>query len=48
MDLILDCGADYGTDDHYIATELFVEKDKRDMFLTLPNKEIMFNWLRRK
>ena len=48
MDLILDCGADYGTDDHYIATELFVKKDKRDMFLMLPNKEIMFNWLRRK
>ncbi|KAG2549854.1 hypothetical protein PVAP13_9KG257352 [Panicum virgatum] len=48
MDLILDCGADYGTDDHYIATELFVKKENRDMFLTLPNKEIMFNWLRRK
>ena len=48
MDLILDCGADYGTDDHYIATELFVKKDQRDMFLTLPTREIRFNWLRRK
>ena len=26
MDLVLDCGAGYGTDEHYIATELFVKK----------------------
>ena len=32
MELVLDCGADYGTDEHYIATELFVKKDQRDMF----------------
>lgn len=48
MDLILDCGADYGSDEHFIATELFVKKDQRDMFMTLPNKEFRFNWLRRK
>jgi len=48
MELVLDCGADYGTDEHYIATELFVKKDQRDMFLTLPTREIRFNWLRRK
>ncbi|KAG2541387.1 hypothetical protein PVAP13_9NG679100 [Panicum virgatum] len=33
---------------HYIATEFFVKKDQRDMFLTLPTREIRFNWLRRK
>jgi len=48
MELVLDCGADYGTDEHYIATELFDKKDQRDMFLTLPTREIRFNWLRRK
>ncbi|RLM69715.1 L10-interacting MYB domain-containing protein-like [Panicum miliaceum] len=48
MDLVLDIGADYGTDEHYIATELFVKKDQRDMFLILPTKEIRFNWLTRK
>ena len=48
MELVLDCGADYGTDEHYIATEFFVKKDQRDMFLTLPTREIRFNWLRRK
>nr|XP_025882369.1 L10-interacting MYB domain-containing protein isoform X2 [Oryza sativa Japonica Group] len=48
MDLVLDCGADYGSDEHFIAIELFVKKDQRDMFMTLPNKEFRFNWLRRK
>lgn len=48
MDLVLDCGANYGSDEHFIATELFVKKDQRDMFMTLPNKEFRFNWLRRK
>lgn len=28
MDLVLDCGAGYGTDEHFIATELFVKKDQ--------------------
>jgi len=48
MDQVLMCGADYDTDEHYIATELFVKKDQRDMFMTLPTKVIRFNWLRRK
>jgi hypothetical protein len=48
MDLVLDCGADYGTNEHFITMELFVEKDQRDMFLTFSTKEIKFNWLRRK
>ncbi|XP_004973164.1 zinc finger CCCH domain-containing protein 43-like [Setaria italica] len=48
MDLVLECGAGYDTDEHYIATELFVKKDQREMFMTLPTNEIRFNWLRRK
>lgn len=43
MDLVLECGAGYDIDEHYIATELFV-KDQGEMFMTLPR----FNWLRRK
>jgi hypothetical protein len=48
MDLVLECGAGYDTDEHYIATELFVKKDQRKMFMTLPTNETRFNWLRRK
>jgi len=48
MDLVLDCGAEYDTNEHFIATELFVKKDQREMFMTLPTKEIRLNWLRRK
>lgn len=48
MDIVLECGADYGTDEHFIATELFVKKDQRDMFMTLPTNEIRLDWLRRK
>jgi hypothetical protein len=47
MDLVLECGAGYDTDEHYIAIELFVKKDQREMFMTLPTNEIRFNWLRR-
>ncbi|XP_004959440.1 zinc finger CCCH domain-containing protein 43-like [Setaria italica] len=42
MDLVLDCGAGYGADEHFIATELFVKKDQRDMFMTFPTKDIRF------
>ena len=48
MEVVLECGAGYDTDEHYIATELFVKKDQREMFMTLPTNEIRFNWLRRK
>ncbi|PVH39226.1 hypothetical protein PAHAL_5G459500 [Panicum hallii] len=48
MDLVLDCGADYGSNEHDIATQLFVKKDQREMFLTLPTREIRFSWLTRR
>jgi hypothetical protein len=47
MDLVVECGADYGSDEHFIATQLFVKKEQRDMFMTMPTNEIRFNWLRR-
>jgi hypothetical protein len=48
MDLVLDCGADYDSNEHDIATQLFVKRDQREMFLTLPTREIRFNWLTRR
>ena len=48
MEVVLECGVGYDTNEHYIATELFVKKDQREMFITLPTNEIRFNCLRRK
>jgi hypothetical protein len=48
MDLVLKCGADYGSNEHDIATQLFVKRDQREMFLTLPTNEIRFQWLIRR
>jgi len=48
MEVVLECGAGYDTDEHCIATELFVKKDQREMLIILPTNEIIFNWLRRK
>jgi hypothetical protein len=48
MDLVLECGAGYDTNEHYIASELFVKKHQREMFITFPTNEIRFNWIRRK
>uniref|UniRef100_A0A0A8ZFI4 Uncharacterized protein n=1 Tax=Arundo donax TaxID=35708 RepID=A0A0A8ZFI4_ARUDO len=48
MDLVVECGAWEGSDEHYIATELFVQADHRDMFKTFKTNEGRFNWLKRK
>lgn len=48
MEIVIACGAGYETNEHYIASELFVKKEQREMFMTLPTNEIRFNWLRRK
>ncbi|XBJ09341.1 hypothetical protein VPH35_014433 [Triticum aestivum] len=47
MDMVLEFGAVHGSDEHDIATQLFVKKDQREMFKTLP-KEFRFNWLKRR
>ncbi|XP_037445375.1 L10-interacting MYB domain-containing protein-like isoform X2 [Triticum dicoccoides] len=33
MDLVPDCGVIDGTDEHFIATELFLKREQREMFL---------------
>lgn len=48
MEHVVDCGAEYGSDEHDIATQLFVKKDYREMFMTLPTREIRLNWLRKR
>ncbi|PUZ44844.1 hypothetical protein GQ55_8G162800 [Panicum hallii var. hallii] len=48
MQHVLECGADYGSNEHDIATQLFVKKDQREMFLTLPTNKIRFDWLTRR
>jgi len=48
MEHVKDCGAAYGSDEHDIATQLFVKKEHREMFMTLPTREIRLNWLRKR
>lgn len=48
MEVVIACGAGYDSNEHYMASELFVKKEQREMFMTLPTNEIRFNWLRRK
>jgi hypothetical protein len=44
MGHVIACGADLGSDEHFVATELFV----RQMFMTIPTNEARLNWLKRK
>jgi hypothetical protein len=44
---VLECGVDYGTNEHFVATQLFVKKDQRVIFLTLPTNKFRFDWLTR-
>ncbi|GJN00746.1 hypothetical protein PR202_ga17950 [Eleusine coracana subsp. coracana] len=48
MEEVVACGADYDSNEHFIASELFVKKEQREMFMTLPNNAVKFNWLSRK
>jgi hypothetical protein len=48
MEHVLACGANYGSNEHFIATELFVKKEQSEMFMTLPSSDIRFSWLTRK
>ena len=41
-------GAGYGSDEHFVATELFVKKDHREMFMTIPTMEARLSLLKRK
>ncbi|KAJ1265199.1 hypothetical protein BS78_08G061100 [Paspalum vaginatum] len=48
MTLVRECGARCGSNEHFIATELFVSREQREMFLTMETAEERFQWLRRK
>jgi hypothetical protein len=43
MKVVVACGAAYGSDEHYIATQLFVKKEQREMFMTLPTDDVRLN-----
>jgi hypothetical protein len=47
MKQVLSYGATYDSNEHFIATELFVNKQQREMFMTLPSNH-RFNWLTRR
>ncbi|KAG2615281.1 uncharacterized protein LOC120666652 isoform X2 [Panicum virgatum] len=48
MTLVRECGARSGSNEHFIATELFVSREQREMFMTMETAEERFQWLRRK
>ena len=48
MEMVEECGAVEGTNEHFIASELFIKKEQREMFLTLRSSEGRFEWLKRK
>lgn len=47
MGHVIDCGANYETNEHFIATELFVKTAQREMFMTIPSDK-RFSWLTKK
>jgi hypothetical protein len=48
MTLVRECGARTGSDEYFIATELFVHSEQRQMFCTMETAEERLDWLRRK
>jgi hypothetical protein len=47
MKLATEAGAIEGSDEHYIATRLFVKSENRVIFMTLETYEGRLNWLKR-
>jgi hypothetical protein len=47
MKLATEAGAIEGSDEHYIATRLFVKSENRAIFMTLETYEGRLNWLKR-
>lgn len=48
MGHVVVCGAELGSDEHFVATELFIKKEHREMFMTIPTNEARLSWLKRK
>uniref|UniRef100_I1Q6T3 MIF4G domain-containing protein n=1 Tax=Oryza glaberrima TaxID=4538 RepID=I1Q6T3_ORYGL len=47
MELVVDAGADEGSDEHFIATLLFIKPEYREIFLTLNSPQGRLGWLKR-
>jgi hypothetical protein len=47
IEQLLACGANYGSNGHFIATELFINKQQKEIFMTMPSNHRM-EWLIRK
>ena len=47
MTLVTECGGVIGTNERFIAFEIFV-KEQREMFMTIPDARARFDWLKRK
>jgi hypothetical protein len=47
MALVKDAGAEEGSNEHYIATQLFKNAANREIFWTFETNEGRFNWLKR-
>lgn len=47
MELVCRAGAEIGSDEHFVATQLFVKLEFREMFLTLKAPEHRIAWLKR-
>ncbi|KAI5006136.1 hypothetical protein ZWY2020_033379 [Hordeum vulgare] len=48
MTLVTECGVVIGTNEHFIASEIFVKKEQREMFMTIPDASARFDWIQRK
>jgi hypothetical protein len=47
MALVRDCGAFPTTNEHFIASLVFIKRSEKEMFMTLDTDE-RFDWLKRK
>ena len=47
MELVVDAGVEEGSDEHFIATQLFVRPEYREMFLTLKTPRGRLGWLKK-
>ncbi|WVZ53182.1 hypothetical protein U9M48_004161 [Paspalum notatum var. saurae] len=45
MELVVACGAAIGSNEHFIASKLFIKREQREMFMTLDTHESRFLWL---
>jgi hypothetical protein len=45
MVLVRECGAVPGSKEHFIASQVFIKRAEREMFMTLETPEERFQWL---